>query len=257
MTSSVIAPFSQLLVVNGMTCEACVYKVQYVLGQIDGVNKVDIDLKTGKTILEVDRNISFDEIATAMKPHTKYNLVDATKIEESKPMTPTFGIINPEDSWFKTYYPLLLIITFITGIAFSTAYQQSPSNWVLMGLHNFMAGFFLAFSFFKLLNIKAFAESFAMYDLLAMRWPVYGRIYPFIELGLGIACLWHFAPRLTYITDIALMGFGALGVIKSVLDQKQIRCACLGTVFNLPMSTVTIIENTVMVVVGIALLVLT
>jgi len=31
------------------------------------------------------------------------------------------------------------------------------------------------------------------------------------------------------------------------LDKKKIKCACLGDVFNLPMSTVTIVEDLTMV----------
>jgi hypothetical protein len=125
---------------------------------------------------------------------------------------------------------------------------------VKMFLHNFMTGFFLVFSFFKLLDIKAFAESFQMYDLLAAKLPVYGKIYPFIELGLGILCLIHFQLYYVYLADIIIMSFGALGVIQSVLDKRKIRCACLGSVFNLPMSTITIIENSLMVLIGIILL---
>jgi hypothetical protein len=117
-----------------------------------------------------------------------------------------------------------------------------------------MTGFFLVFSFFKLLDVKAFAESFQMYDLLAAKLPVYGKVYPFIELGLGILCLIHFQVYYVYIADIIIMGFGALGVIQSVLDKRKIRCACLGSVFNLPMSTITIIENSLMVLIGIVLL---
>ena len=33
----------------------------------------------------------------------------------------------------------------------------------------------------------------------------------------------------------------------SVLDKKKIKCACLGDIFNLPMSTVTIVEDLTMV----------
>jgi hypothetical protein len=40
-----------------------------------------------------------------------------------------------------------------------------------------------------------------------------------------------------------LMSFSALGVIQSVLNKTKIRCACLGTVFQLPMSTITIVED--------------
>lgn len=117
-----------------------------------------------------------------------------------------------------------------------------------------MTGFFLVFSFFKLLDIKSFAESFQMYDLLAVKLPVCGKVYPFIELGLGILCLIHFQLYYVYLVDIVIMGFGALGVIKSVLGKRKIRCACLGSVFNLPMSTITIIENSLMVMIGIILL---
>ena len=54
---------------------------------------------------------------------------------------------------------------------------------------NFMAGFFLVFSFFKLLDLAGFAKSYAIYDVLAKKMPTYGYIYPFIELGLGAAYL--------------------------------------------------------------------
>jgi hypothetical protein len=50
------------------------------------------------------------------------------------------------------------------------------------------------------------------------------------------------------------MSVSLIGVLKSVLSKQQIRCACLGAVFNLPMSTVTIIEDGLMIVMGIAML---
>ena len=112
---------------------------------------------------------------------------------------------------------------------------------------NFMAEFFLVFSFFKLLNIRAFADSYAMYDLLAMRWKGYGFIYPMIELGLGFAYLLALAPQITNMVTIIVMGFSSLGVIRAVMNKQKIRCACLGAVFNLPMSTITIIEDLLMV----------
>jgi hypothetical protein len=87
-----------------------------------------------------------------------------------------------------------------------------------------------------------------MYDLLAARWQPWGKLYPFVELALGLAYLTHFQPFTTNIVTLIVMGFSSLGVIQSVLNKQQIRCACLGAVFNLPMSTVTIIEDLLMVV---------
>jgi hypothetical protein len=154
------------------------------------------------------------------------------------------------------YQPLLLILAYILG----------ASVLVQVGLHGlqgvdametmryFMAGFFLVFSFFKLLNINAFAKAYAQYDLLAARWLGWGRIYPFVEFALGVAYLTNASPLITYWVTIVIMSFSAIGVIRAVVSRTQIQCACLGTVFNLPMSTVTIVEDVGMVVMAIVMI---
>jgi len=105
---------------------------------------------------------------------------------------------------------------------------------------------FLVFSFFKLLNLKAFAESYASYDIIAKRWLGWGYLYAFIELSLGLAFLVDIEPFLTNIITFLVMGISIVGVVQSVLNKRKIQCACLGAVFNLPMSTVTIIEDGLM-----------
>ncbi|RYZ78221.1 MAG: heavy-metal-associated domain-containing protein, partial [Proteobacteria bacterium] len=47
------------------------------------------------------------------------------------------------------------------------------------------------------------------------------------------------------------------GVLQSVLNKRKIQCACLGAVFNLPMSTVTIIEDGLMIAMSAVMLALT
>jgi hypothetical protein len=63
----------------------------------------------------------------------------------------------------------------------------------------------------------------------------------------GLAYLTHWQPALTHWVTIVVMGFSAIGVIRAVVNKQAIRCACLGSVFNLPMSTVTIVEDVGMV----------
>jgi hypothetical protein len=116
------------------------------------------------------------------------------------------------------------------------------------GMNVFMGGFFLAFSFFKMLDIKAFADSYAMYDLVAMKWSKWGYVYAFLELALGIAYVAHFDSVLTNSVAFGLMAISIPGVILSVIEKKKIKCACLGTVFNLPMSTLTIVEDATMLI---------
>ena len=66
-------------------------------------------------------------------------------------------------------------------------------------------------------------------------------------MALGCAYLTQFAPKETYIVTLIVMIFSTIGVVKSVMDKKKIKCACLGSVFNLPMTTVTIVEDLMMV----------
>ena len=115
-------------------------------------------------------------------------------------------------------------------------------------MNNFMGAFFLVFSFFKMLDLKGFAESYFSYDIIAKRWMGYGYVYAFIELLLGVAFISGFNPVLTNIATFIIMSISITGVLQSVLNKRKIKCACLGAVFNLPMSTITIIEDLLMIV---------
>ena len=124
---------------------------------------------------------------------------------------------------------------------------QGSFGW-MHWMNNFMGGFFLTFSFFKLLDLKGFAESYFSYDIIAKRWFGYGYVYAFIELALGLAYIASFNPLITNLITFGIMSISIIGVLQSVLNKRKIKCACLGSVFNLPMSTITIIEDLLMIV---------
>lgn len=230
--------------VKGITCEGCVAKVKSKLLAHPDILSADVTLEGQKAIITMQKHLSITELQEAIGVDTKYKIsADASdhshqsmKSEEAK-------------SWLNTYKPLLMIAGFVLLVSILTS-----SGNLHKGMNNFMAGFFLVFSFFKFLDLKGFASSYAMYDLLALKMPVYGYVYPFLELGLGIAFVTGFNPFVTNLTTIILMGFSSIGVIQSVLNKQKIRCACLGAVFNLPMSTVTIIEDLMMVAMAGAML---
>lgn len=94
-----------------------------------------------------------------------------------------------------------------------------------------------------MLDLQGFADSYRMYDILAKKVSLWAYLYPFVELGLGIAFLINLSPVITNLVTLVVMLVSIVGVIQSVLNKKAIKCACLGSVFNLPMSTVTIIED--------------
>lgn len=224
--------------IKGMHCMSCVNKVTQALNPV--AEKVSVSLTPPIAIL-LNSNATITQINQALESVGDYNAtqIDATKVAEPP-------VSNKDNkSWLETYKPLFLIVGYIllTTIAINFLTENFDiKRWMM----HFMAGFFLVFSFFKMLDIKAFASSYAMYDLLAMRIKAYGLIYPFIELALGLAYLLGFTPKITNYVTLIIMGFSGLGVIRAVMNKQKIRCACLGTVFELPMSTITIIEDLLM-----------
>ena len=228
--------------INGMTCEGCVAKVTYLLEQHSNISLAEIELKNNTATLTVEKEIAIDELRRLFEAHPKYTITFSNSNEDKQ-----------NKHVFTTYKPLLLIFLFIAATTAIVSIDNGKID-VMLWMQYFMAGFFIVFSFFKFLNLTGFAESYAMYDILAKRVKAYGLVYPFIELILGVAYLTGFEPTITYIATICIMGFSSIGVIQSVLDKKKIRCACLGAVFNLPMSMVTIIENLIMVLMALIML---
>jgi len=150
----------------------------------------------------------------------------------------------------RAYYPIFLIAIYITGVSLINNINEFTLNWKGW-MNQFMAGFFLVFSAFKFLDLAGFAKGYAMYDLLAKRIHIYGFIYPFIELSLGILYLTQSFPRFTLIATIVIMGFSSLGVINSLLKKQDFQCACLGTILKVPLSSITLIEDLLMVILAI------
>jgi len=93
-----------------------------------------------------------------------------------------------------------------------------------------------------------------MYDPLAKRIPIYGWIYPFIETSLGLMFLMRFEVNIALIITLVVLGITTIGVTKTLLDKKSIRCACLGTALKLPMTEATLIENAIMIVMALLMI---
>lgn len=242
----------QIYSISGMTCAGCEAKVQYVLSAIDGVKSVRVNLAKAQAEIESTYPIPAELLRGALHDYPKYQIQELTS--QALIAEPRTDVVHAP-SWWVTYKPLLLIVVYILLISLAVSFQSGRIDFFVW-MNYFMAGFFLVFSFFKMLDLRAFAQSYAMYDIVAKKIGVYGFIYPFIELGLGMAYLLHWDPFFTNLFTVAVMGVGAVGVIQSVVNKKQIQCACLGTVFNLPMSTLTIIEDLLMVCMALVMLLL-
>ena len=222
---------------TGMTCTSCEAKVKSNLMTVSDITSVEVSKEMNTATISMNKHIALSDLQGAIGGKESKYQIDAMQHNE---------VAEQAKSWFETYKPILLIFFYITAVTVLVQFSNQQFDW-MQAMRYFMAVFFLVFSFFKMLNLKGFAESYAMYDVLAKRIPAWGYIYAFVELGLGIAFLIDFNPYLTNLVTIVVMSISIIGVLQSVLNKKKIQCACLGAVFNLPMSTVTIIEDGLMI----------
>lgn len=226
-----------------MTCGGCQAKVQALLSKVTGIKNVMIDLTKGQVAIDTDKHISTPELAEALKDYPKYQISESNHNYHD---TTANSELDETKSWIETYKPLLLIFGYIVAVTILIEVINGAFIWTRW-MEHFMGGFFLVFSFFKLLNLKGFAESYSMYDIVAKKWCGWGYAYAFTELALGVAFLTGFNPLLTNAVTFIVMSVSIVGVLQSVLSKRRIKCACLGDVFNLPMTTITVIEDALMI----------
>lgn len=223
--------------IAGMTCESCEAKVKGSLLTIPEISSVEVSREKNTVVISMDKHVSLGALQEALGGKGSRYRITAKDHHEMG---------EQAKSWFQTYKPVLMIFAYITGVTFLVQFSAHHFDY-MEWMRYFMAGFFLVFSFFKLLDLKGFAESYAMYDIVAKKVPAWGSIYAFIELFLGLAFLANCAPAAVNWITIVVMSVSIIGVLNSVLNKRAIQCACLGAVFNLPMSTITIIEDALMI----------
>ncbi len=158
-----------------------------------------------------------------------------------------------DSSHFRRYWPLFALT--LVAVASASALAYGTGTMHLLWMHYFMGILFCQFSMLKLFNPGVFADGFQKYDLLATRFRGYAYAYPLIELFLGLAYLSSVCQKTTYIITIIVMGFSAIGVIRALKKGLDVRCACMGTILDVPLSTVTLTEDLAMGVMALLMLI--
>ncbi len=244
--------------INGMHCGGCASKISDALLKLDAIESADVSPHEGKVVISGRPLPDHDALSDAVASAGDYTL---TSVEEAEPAAAASETSTHQHNTMveeqpkESLYPLFLIVGFIAGVTLLVA--VSTGDWSAEPLmRHFMAGFFIVFSFFKLLDPPGFVSAYQGYDLIARRLPAWGWAYPFVELSLGVAYLLAWVPVVTNAVTLVLMLVGATGVLKALLDKRAIRCACLGTALNLPMTKVTLVEDLTMAAMATAMMVL-
>ena len=235
--------------IKGMTCNNCKASVEKHLRAVNDVTDVTVNLEKSEAEIIMNNHIATSILKKALPE--KYTLSEKVTKNVFESVANSSMEITEDKSKFEQLKPLFLILLYISVSAILLHYKDW--NWKEVML-DFMGLFFIVFSFFKMLDLKGFPDSFRMYDPLAKQIPAYGSIYPFIETALGIMFLMRFEVHIALIITLVILSITTFGVTKTLVDKKSIRCACLGTALQLPMTEATFIENAIMIVMAILML---
>ncbi len=245
------------LSISGMRCGGCESKVNSALLALYPVTVAVASAKNGLAEIQTSGDVSDESIRTAIAGAGDYRVtsIHRDESESHNPAHMQMDNTSMDDSPPESLYPLFLIVGFIAGVTVLIAW--STDSWELSPMmRHFMAGFFIVFSFFKLLDPPGFVSAYRGYDLIARKSKAWAWSYPFVELGLGVMYLMAWAQVTTNLITLVLMLIGAAGVLKALLNKQAMRCACLGTALNLPMTKVTLIEDLTMAFMAAAMLIL-
>ena len=210
-----------------MHCKACVSKIEEAFYNIKGIEKVAVDLNNEMATIQGDAKIDkiiniIDDLGYTATLNNNSEIKESTVIK---------------------LFPLYLSFLYITAGSLII----NRSEFILENfMYDFMGLFFIVFSFFKFLDYKNFPGTFKMYDPIAKVIPLYGWIYPFIESTLGLAFLIREQLYIALIISLIILVITTVGVVSTLMRKESIQCACLGTALKLPMTTATIIENSIM-----------
>jgi glutaredoxin len=154
-------------------------------------------------------------------------------------------VVDPEA---VSYRPVAVLFAMTALMALAASYAVAGNPFTLRALQWFIAMSMTVLALLKLQNVESFSAMFLNYDLLARRWVPYGYVYPYAE---GLAGVLMIAGALKWVSiPVALFigTIGAVSVFKAVyIDQRELKCACVGGSSNVPLGFVSLTENLMMI----------
>ena len=151
-----------------------------------------------------------------------------------------------------SYRPVIAIFSVAFLMALAISWYAFGTILAIRAVEWFIAISMCILAIQKLQDIESFSTMFLNYDLLARRWVRYGYLYPFGEALAGVlmiagTLIWIAAPVALFIGTV-----GAVSVFKAVyLDERELKCACVGGASRVPLGFVSLTENLMMIAMGI------
>jgi hypothetical protein len=222
--------------IHGISCKSCIEKISSLL--TNKLNATNIKFGINNTIMEFESLVA----TNVGQLNSLLQTIGDYKVSQfDNNITTSIHTHTKEEK--PSYKPIYIIFAYLIAINIMIS---AKAMQLTEFMPNFMASFFLVFSFFKLLDLEGFAGGYSSYDIIARKFYHYGYIYPFLELGFGVTYL--LIPHDLYFNLIVLvvMLVSSIGVIKAKISKQQFYCACVGTFLKVPLGSVAIIEDLLM-----------
>ena len=224
------------VLIKGMHCSACVKTISKAINKVHSVESVSVDLDSRSAYILGSPNTNDIQISIETAGYTVESI-------SKKGPPKKVNITNYGKSDFYKLTPLFLVLFAIS----ISSWLLSKNSYSIDNFMNYFMGiYFIVFGASKIIDLKNFPKSFAMYDPIASNFSFYGWAYPFVELALGLMFIAQFFPFVAIVSTIILLSITTYGVIKVLMSDTEIECACLGTWMKLPMTKATFIENFIM-----------
>ena len=201
--------------IQGMTCNGCKDSVTRAFQSLEGVCQVHVDLEKGTALLTT-ASVLQTKLLKEVLP-SKFTLIEYNTQRVKQNNVFARDKKAPQGSKLEQLKPLFLIFGFLLLISSALNFRGFTTLDFML---DFMGLFFFVFSLFKFLDLSGFALSFAMYDPLAKRLPLYGRVYPFLELILGFLLLAKIQLPIALLVTVILLSITTIGVCYCFTSKK-------------------------------------
>ena len=158
---------------------------------------------------------------------------------------------SDEDADETSCTPVIATFALTALMSLAVLIAGDETSFIGAFLFHFVAFSMCVLAVYKLRDLDSFTNQFITYDLLAMRVVRYAYVYPFAEAFVGGGMLAGVVPTVVSLVALTIGGIGAASVIKAVyIDQRELKCACVGGDSNVPLGFISLTENLMMVGMG-------
>ena len=199
-----------------------------------------------------DNHLTTREMTDAFKEGhgvetTPQTFIDGQRIGGYTDLRKHFGKPLPETGT-TSYIPVFAVFAAagalgmaVSQFIFNTPFTVRAAEW-------FVAFSMVILAMLKLQDVEKFSSMFLGYDLLAKRVVPYSYAYPFLEFGAGVLMAAHALNWLSIPVALFIGTIGAVSVFYAVyIQQRDIKCACVGGSSNVPLGFVSLTENLAMI----------